>query len=163
MDGAKWVTAIDQAAPWAAMEGLGAALTAVFALLVFLEARKIRRAEWTSAMVEKWQDFNRFLIETDTCERWEKLRRGEMAPDEMTAADRYLFMQFFNIQQAEFAAAANRLLHPAVREAMAADIALMRAIAPYIETLSRDAGHDARFRKFLRASLAGKNSARRAA
>lgn len=153
MDWASWAAEVEKALPWNAVEGLGTALTAIFALLVYRETRRIRRSEWRSLIVEKWQSFNRFLVETNNAQRWEDVRLGRIAPADFTANDRILMLQFFNIQHVEFAASEHKLLHATIREAMAYDIAQMRAAAPYINTLLREAGHDQRFIRFVGKAL----------
>jgi hypothetical protein len=155
----EWVASIDKLAPWNAFQGAGTLLTAAFAFLVYIEARRIRRAEWLSSTLGKWQEFNRLLIETGKADRWEQVRHGKVAPEQLTAEDKRLFLLFFNIQQVEFEASKSRLLPTTMGAAMASQIAQMRPLSSYIIPLLEDVGYEPRFREFLKRQLSRAPSA----
>lgn len=120
---------------WAAIGGgvsaLVGLLTAVLALLIFLEARRIRRVEWASASGRNWQEFNQLVLEGDRHERWGELIAGKLPWERVTQRDRMLIYSFLNVLLFEFNARSHGLLDAGYAEkSIGQNIIYLRHIWP---------------------------------
>ncbi|MEW6598041.1 MAG: hypothetical protein AB1429_11165 [Pseudomonadota bacterium] len=97
------LSSTDQIQATAAIVGaVMSAATAGIALLVFVEARSIRKIEWFSKSLDNWQAFNRLLIDADYADRWALIADGAVDWEDITRNDMSFIYSFLNILIFEF-------------------------------------------------------------
>jgi hypothetical protein len=147
-----WST-LTRAEVWNALQSIGTVVTAVIAYFVYREARSIRRIEWAFHAVGKWQEFNRFLVETGSSNRWEQIRAGLALDPPLGPTDKRTFLMYFNVQMIEFYLMQKGIVPKHALSTMQAEL---RMFAPYKEFLSRvleDGGYDPGYVRFVKSSL----------
>ena len=86
------------------------ALTTVVAVLVYLEARGIRRIEWSVSATQTWQRFNELILTGDNHIRWGRIIGGTLPWSDMEQRDRMLVYCFLNVLLFEHNARGHGLL-----------------------------------------------------
>ena len=128
--------ALQGTGPSDALSALAGIITAILAYLVYVEASRIRRIEWTNLTNTRWQSFNQMLIETKLADRWERLRTAEVAVGELDATDKRLLLMYFNNMLVEFDAGGLGLFSNRTRRAVRNGIeSSVREFRPYSEYL----------------------------
>jgi hypothetical protein len=79
--------------------------TALLALLVFVEARGLRKLESLSKSIGNWQDFNKLVMDETVAARWAAIRHGRVVWADMTQKDLNLIYSFLNVLVFEYKAA----------------------------------------------------------
>lgn len=134
---------------WDAVEAITAIITTLFAGLVYLEARSIRRVQWVSHAASQWQDFNRFLIESNKADRWNSIISGQLEGGPLGTIDKRLFWMYFNIQSVEYYLIHHGITSPHPLQAMKEEL---RGLLPHkefaINTL-KAGGYDPKYREFV--------------
>jgi hypothetical protein len=101
---------------WANANGDGIAavaaiLTLAVAILVFSEARKIRRTEWLLRQNQAWNELGNAVAQFhDGCRIGEMLT-GEAVKGELTPKEAFLLMSFFNVVSSEYHAFRAKAIH----------------------------------------------------
>ena len=85
-------------------------ITTLIAVLVFLEARRIRKVDWLTKSILNWQNFNRMLLDTKYSERWSEIISGDVAWNDLTQSDKMCIYTFLNILVFEYKAKRSGLL-----------------------------------------------------
>lgn len=135
---------------WELLGALASVVTALIAILVFIEARKIRHTEWLSRSVQLWQGFNHTVLETGHAELWRKFVAGELSADDLGASDHYILFSYVNIIFTEYQYRARRLIDGAY--AARSIERNLRQLAPYRDELVpklQATGYDPRFLALL--------------
>jgi hypothetical protein len=148
---------------WNAVQSFGTLITAVIAWFVFLEARSIKQLQWLSQAADKWQEFNRLLVDGGHAERWEAIRSGLPLGTPMNASDKRLLLMYFNIQMVEYHLIRSRILPKSVLRAMQAELAALGKHAEFVHSVLDNGGYDPRYVQFVRDAMDGTLSAPRKA
>lgn len=85
-----------------ALTALAAIGTLVVALMVFTEARKIRRTEWLLRQNQAWNDLGALVAGHDEGERLGRLLMGEAVKGSLTVRESFVLMSFFNVVSSEY-------------------------------------------------------------
>jgi hypothetical protein len=117
--------------------------TAIVAVLVWFEARRIRHTEWLARSVQMWQDFNGVLLAENRAERWRSLLAGDVAEDDFQPSDHYLLYTYLNILYSEYTYAKTGLLkHGYATESLQDNLRQVAAVGPYVVPWLRFTGFD---------------------
>lgn len=128
---------------WESITGAASVGTAVVAVLVFVEARRIRHTEWLTRSVQMWQDFNSVLLTDNRAERWRSMLAGEVKEREFRPSDHYLLYTYLNIIYSEYTYAKGGLLRRGyAMESLQDNLRQVAAIGPYIVPWLRITGYD---------------------
>ena len=84
--------------------------TTVVAVMVYLEARSIRKVEWFSKTSENWQGFNKLVLDAGYTGRWWEILNGKVGWAELDQKDRMVIYSFLNVLVFEFNAQRRQLL-----------------------------------------------------
>jgi hypothetical protein len=133
---------------WNAIQSLGTLIAALIAWLVFLEARAIKKLQWESQAADKWQDFNRLLIETSLSDRWEAIRSGGPV-DKLGATDKRLMLMYFNIQMIEYHLIKEGIVPSSALPTMQSELAAFRTHREYVDGVLADGGYDPDYVRFV--------------
>ncbi|MEM9495702.1 MAG: hypothetical protein AAGA09_06825 [Pseudomonadota bacterium] len=113
------------------LDTLLSATTALIAIAVYMEARRIRRVEWFSKTSKNWQDFNRLILDTDMSDRWRDIIIGKAPWDALSQKDMMIIYSFLNVLVFEFNAKSKGLLASRYAEKSIGDnIKYLKAVWP---------------------------------
>ena len=128
---------------WDAITGAASVGTALVAVLVFIEARRIRHTEWLTRSVQMWQDFNGVLLTDNRAERWRALLAGEVREQDFRPSDHYLLYTYLNILYSEYTYAKSGLLNRGyANESLRDNLRQVANIGDYVIAWLRDTGYD---------------------
>jgi len=128
---------------WETITGVASVATAIIAVLVFIEARRIRHTEWLTRSVQMWQDFNGVLLTDSRADRWRSLLAGEIEKQDFRPSDHYLLYTYLNIIYSEYTYAKSGLLRRGyARESLQDNLKQVATIGDYIVPWLRDTGYD---------------------
>lgn len=85
-------------------------LTTIVAVLVYLEAKAIRKTEWFAKSSENWQSFNRLVVDADYAARWSDIIKGRLVWADLNQRDLMFIYSFLNVLIFEFNAGRAHLL-----------------------------------------------------
>ena len=102
--------------PWEIVASVSGVVTAGVAILVWFEARAIRRTEWLSRSVAMWQAFNSELLHDDLAKRWAAFLAGSVPEDDIERRDLHVLYAYVNILYTEYQLASAHLISPAYAE-----------------------------------------------
>lgn len=88
-------------------------VTMIVALMVFSEARSIRRAEWILRQNQAWNDINNKVAEIGDGCRIADILEGRPISPPVTPKEAFLLMSFFNVVSSEYFSLRSNLLMPA--------------------------------------------------
>ena len=129
--------------PWDVVGAVTGVVTAIIALLVYLEARRIRHSEWLTRSVQMWQGFNEILLTDGRAARWRSFLRGEVAESDFQPADHYVLYSYLNIIYTEYRYTKGGLLDTGyAMESLRDNLRQVAAAGPYIVRALRDTGYD---------------------
>lgn len=137
---------------WSAIEAVAGAATTVIAWLVYLEARSIKQLQWLSQAADKWQEFNRLLIETKQSDRWETLRSGREISPPLTPTDKRLMLMYFNIQMVEYHLIQKNIVPHSALTTMKAELTGFKAHANFVTRVLDEGGYDPDYVAFVKAA-----------
>lgn len=128
---------------WESITGAASVGTAIIAVLVFVEARRIRHTEWLTRSVQMWQDFNSVLLTDHRAERWRSLLAGEVEEQDFAPSDHYLLYTYLNIIYSEYTYAKSGLLGRGyATESLQDNLKQVATIGPYVVPWLRFTGYD---------------------
>ena len=128
---------------WEAITGAASVGTAIVAVLVFVEARRIRHTEWLTRSVQMWQDFNSVLLTDNRAERWRSLLAGKVEERDFQPSDHYLLYTYLNIIYSEYTYAKSGLLRRGyAAESLQDNLKQVATIGPYVVPWLRFTGYD---------------------
>lgn len=128
---------------WEAITGAASVGTAIVAVLVFVEARRIRHTEWLTRSVQMWQDFNAMLLGDNRAERWRSLLAGEVDEEDFKPSDHYLLYTYLNIIYSEYTYAKSGLLGRGyANESLQDNLKQVATIGSYVVPWLRFTGYD---------------------
>jgi hypothetical protein len=129
--------------PWDVVTAVSGVLTAVGALLVYMEARRIRHTEWLTRSVQMWQGFNEVLLTDNRARRWRSFLDGEVSEADFEASDRYLLYTYLNILYSEYTyAKSGLLLRQYASESLEDNLRQVGQAGPYVIEWLRETGYD---------------------
>jgi hypothetical protein len=82
-----------------------AVVTALLALLIYFEAKRLQKVDGLSRSIGNWQDFNRLMMQKDLADRWQAIHTGQVPWAEITQQDKALIYSYLNIMVYEYQAA----------------------------------------------------------
>jgi hypothetical protein len=128
---------------WETITGVASVATAIIAVLVFVEARRIRHTEWLTRSVQMWQDFNGVLLTDGRADRWRSLLAGDVEQQDFRPSDHYLLYTYLNIIYSEYTYAKSGLLRRGyASESLQDNLRQVATIGEYIVPWLRDTGYD---------------------
>jgi hypothetical protein len=128
---------------WETITGVASVATAIIAVLVFVEARRIRHTEWLTRSVQMWQDFNGVLLTDGRADRWRSLLAGDVQQQDFRPSDHYLLYTYLNIIYSEYTYAKSGLLRRGyARESLQDNLRQVATIGEYIDPWLRETGYD---------------------
>jgi hypothetical protein len=140
---------------WDAITGAASVGTAIVAVLVFVEARRIRHTEWLTRSVQMWQDFNSVLLAENRAERWRSLLAGEVDEQDFRPSDHLLYT-YLNIIYSEYTYAKSGLLRRGyAQESLQDNLKQVATICLYIVPWLRFTGYDNELVEHLEALRSG--------
>ncbi|HEY2010614.1 MAG TPA: hypothetical protein VGH23_16615 [Rhizomicrobium sp.] len=77
-------------------------LTAALALLIYFEAKYLRKIDSFSKSVSTWQDFNKLMLNKELSERWEQIYTGKVPWASITQQDKAIIYSYLNILSYEY-------------------------------------------------------------
>ncbi|HTK36717.1 MAG TPA: hypothetical protein VL358_15715 [Caulobacteraceae bacterium] len=101
---------VDWKAVWDFTRKSAPIVTALIALLIYLEAKRLRQIEWLAKSITNWQDFNKLLMDQAVATRWAAIREGQVAWSQIDQRDRQIIYAFLNVLVFEFKAARTGVL-----------------------------------------------------
>ncbi len=127
----------------------------VVGVLVYVEARAIRKTEWFAKTAENWQSFNRLVIESDYSGRWSDVINGRVDWGRLDQKDMMFIYSFLNVLVFEFNARQAHLLKRAYAEKSINDnIRYFRHIWPGLREHLKGDGWPKDFLPFADAAIA---------
>ena len=135
------------------VQAIGAIVTAIIAWLVFREARSIKQIQWLSNAADKWQDFNKFLVENECADRWEAILSGNDLDTPLSAKDKRMLLMYFNIQMIEYKLIKKRIVPKSALAAMRKEFAAFRKHSSFIGQLLEHGGYAPEYVKFVRQGM----------
>ena len=143
---------------WETITGVAGVATAIIAVPVFVEARRIRHTEWLTRSVQMWQDFNGVLLTDNRADRWRSLLAGEVEKQDFRPSDHYLLYTYLNIIYSEYTYAKSGLLRRGYAiESLQDNLKQVATIGEYIVPWLRDTGYDNELVDQLEALRSGGN------
>jgi hypothetical protein len=131
---------------------MSSVLTALLALLVFLEARSIQQTEWLTKSTAMWQDFNALLV-SQPCraDSWREFLGGQRDLKDCTPSDLYIVFTYVNIIFAEWTYWRQRLLDDEYSSAsLCRNMAQLSPGGEALFTLLESTGYEPAFVNVLR-------------
>jgi hypothetical protein len=143
---------------WNAVGAVTSGLTLGTALMVFVEARRIRHVEWLSRTVQMWQGFNQLLLDDSTAARWRDFLDGKIPEAKIVPRDHYVLFSYINVIYLESRISSSRLLdRKYAQESLGDNVRQLAPMRNYIVPLLRSTGYDDRFVELIERAAAGFN------
>jgi hypothetical protein len=100
------------------LQAAGSITTALLAIVIFIQVRKIRQIEWLSKANESWNQFNNFLVTSSSAPLFESFVAGERAPAHDISKVRTIVFSYLNIIYSVATARKYGLVLPEFADAM---------------------------------------------
>jgi hypothetical protein len=136
----------------AVIEALASLVTMIVAVLVFLEARSIRKAEGIFRQNQAWNEFGNKVAEVHKGSRIGELLMGRkvVTRDDLTPKEAFLLMSFFNVVSSEYNAyRAKSIDRNYVIHSLAMTARIVKINKEWIFTFLRDYGYEQSFRRIV--------------
>jgi hypothetical protein len=89
---------------------VGSIATVGLAIIVWVEARRIRHTEWLTRSVGMWQAFNEMLLANGLAETWHTLL-DDGPTDPIKGSDKHILYSYVNIIYTEYQMAESNLIN----------------------------------------------------
>lgn len=114
-----------------ATDKFGSIATALLALFVYFEAKRIRKIEWFSKSAENWTGFNNMVLSNGMDDRWGEILAGKVPLEKMSTRDLLILYSYLNVLVFEYKASSMGLLHRSYADKSINDNALqLRSLMP---------------------------------